>query len=196
MRSRKLITAIVVALTCTLYSTVAFAATGLNAQEQAILTQLKAGVTVGGTTYNIPAEYINQAETEFMKDGVDVTADQAGVISANITEAAAVMQKAGVTDPMALSAADKKAIVAAVQEAAAAMDYKVSIDTAASGSAPVTVTVVSQSGSTVFSNKNVINQTGYDLNATVAVIAFLAVVAAASVTVASKKKLFVGQTEA
>ncbi|SCP96253.1 hypothetical protein [Anaerobium acetethylicum] len=193
MRSRKLSTAIVVALTCTLYSTVAFAATGLNAQEQAILTQLKAGVTVGGTTYNIPAEYINQAETEFMKDGVDVTGDQAGVISANIAEAAAVMQKAGVTDPKALSAADQKAIMAAVQEAAAAMDYKVSIDTAAS---PVTVTVIGESGSTVFSNKNVINQTGYDLNATVAVIAFLAVVAAASVTVASKKKLFVGQTEA
>lgn len=193
MRSRKLITAIVVALTCTLYSTVAFAATGLNAQEQAILTQLKAGVTVGGTTYNIPAEYINQAETEFMKDGVDVTEDQAALISANIAEAAAVMQKAGVTDPKALSAADQKAIMAAVQEAAAAMDYKVSIDTAAS---PVTVTVIGESGSTVFSNKNIINQTGYDLNATVAVIAFLAVVAAASVTVASKKKLFVGQTEA
>lgn len=190
MKRRTLFTAAIVALTCTLYSTVAFAATGLNAQEQSILTQLKSGVTVNGTTYNVPAEYINQAEAEFMKDGVDIAGDQAGTILANIAKAGEIMKSAGVTDPADLSLSDKKAVISAAQEAAAAIGYSISVDAAAK-----TVTVIDAAGATVFSNKDVVNQTGYDMNATFAVIAVLAAVAAGSVAVASKKKLFVGQIE-
>ena len=70
-----------------------FAATGLNAHEKEVLSQLKASVDLGAKgDYKIPQEYINAAETYFKGD-CDMTEEQAEAIIALISSGAEIVEE-------------------------------------------------------------------------------------------------------
>lgn len=170
----------------------AMAASGLSAAEESILAKLRAGVEVNGQVVEVPAAYINQAENEFMKNDVDVTADQAEVINSKIDEVAQIAKEENITKASDLATSGSvDELVAIVQEAAAVVDYTVAYD-AASG----IVSVTDPSGTEVFTTKSVINQTGFDMTAPVVVGGVLVTLLAACLVIASKKKLFVSALEA
>lgn len=190
---KKSIFSIVLILVLSLASSVtAFAATGLSEAEESILAKLEAGVEVNGQVIEVPASYINQAENEFMKNDVDVTADQADVINSKIDEVAEIAKAENITKASDLANSDSiDELVAIVKEAAEVVDYTVAYD-AATG----VVSVTDPAGVDVFTTKSVINQTGFDMTATVVVGSVLVTLLAACIVIASKKKLFVSALEA
>lgn len=190
---RKSIFSIVLILVLSLASSVtAFAATGLSEAEESILAKLEAGVEVNGQVIEVPAAYINQAENEFMKNDVDVTADQAEVINSKIDEVAEIAKAENITKASDLANSESiDELVAIVKEAAEVVDYTVAYD-AATG----VVSVTDPAGVDVFTTKSVINQTGFDMTATVVVGSVLVTLLAACIVIASKKKLFVSALEA
>lgn len=189
MRLKKMIGVILATAICLTSSVTAFAA-GLSAEEKLLLDKLKAGVEVDGTVVKVPAEFLTQAENELKKNGTDITADQAAIVSKKMDEVLAVAQANNVK-----SIADMKAIASEVlplvEEAATAVGYTVAYDAAASN-----FSVTDPNGETVFSTKDVINQTGFDMTTTAAVGGSLVVLLAACVVVANKKKLFAKTIEA
>ena len=57
-------------------SLTAFAASGIDANEQAILDKLNTPITVGNQMMSVPAEYYNQAENYLKQDGVSVRSEE------------------------------------------------------------------------------------------------------------------------
>ncbi|SHJ14320.1 hypothetical protein [Parasporobacterium paucivorans] len=164
------------------------AASGINDAEQSILTKLKAGISVNGTNIAIPAEYINMAETEMMKDGVDITATEASSINAQIDAAAAIVKAEGVSQLSQLSNSAKTQIVDKTSAAAAVVDYSVTYNTSSD-----ILTIKNSSGAVVatLSNSDIIKATGASTNSTAILLSGIAVAAIAGIAVANKKKLFV-----
>lgn len=187
MKLRKILSVAAATLLCLASSITALGA-GLTASEQALLDQLKAGITVNGVVIEVPASVINQVENELMK--IDVTADQADVILAKLDEAVVLAEELDVTSIEDFKAKANKFLPIA-KEAAKVVNYTIAYD-AAKGM----VTVANPSGNTVFATKNVINQTGFDLTATVVVSGVVVTLLAACFAVASKKKLFVKEVQA
>ena len=171
MKLKKLIVCAMATIMVAASSLTAFAAE-MTTEEKDIIAALKdAGV---------PAEYVTQAENYLAKDDVTVTAAQATTIKTEIAEAKATAN--GTLDINKLTAAQKEAIVADVQAAAAAVDLKVSYDSTAS-----TIKVADKTGATVVSvSDSAVKDTGADMSTTVAVVSVLgaALVACAA---ASKK---------
>lgn|GEM_PF-3205333 len=189
MKIKKMIFAALTMAFCLVGTTTAFAA-GISADEQAILDKLKAGVTVDGKTVTVPADIINQVQNEFAKNETDVTAAQASVINAKMDEVTAIVKADKLTTVDQLKAeADK--LVPIVKAAAAEIDYTVAWDTSAQN-----FSVTDPSGDTVYTSKEVVNQTGFDLSTTVAVGALIVTLLAACLVVASKKNLFAKANEA
>jgi hypothetical protein len=192
MRKKSLAGLALTLIMCLMASTSAMAATGLSKAEESILDNLKAGVEVNGKVVAVPASYINQAKNELMKNDVDITAKQAATINEKIDEAAAIVKKEKITKASDLkNSKEVNKVVELTKEAAGVAGYTVSYD-AASG----IVKVLDPDGNVVFTTKNVINQTGFDMQATaVAGIAFVTLLAAC-ILVADRKKLFAGSVQA
>lgn len=72
----------------------AFAATGINANEQAVLDLLKSSHVMGasGWDFSIPQEYVNTAENYFAGD-CDMTVEEKDAIIAYIEQGKAVIKK-------------------------------------------------------------------------------------------------------
>jgi hypothetical protein len=186
MMKKSIVAVVLTAVMCFATSTSAFAANGLSSAEQSILNKLQAGVEVDGHVVQVPAAYINQAENELMKNKTDLTAAQAKEINSIIDQVVALAKEENIKSAADLKAsASKDKIVSLVKNAASVAGYKVALD-AATG----TVTVADPDSNVAFTSKNVINQTGFDMQATVAVAIALVSLLAASVVVADKKKLF------
>lgn len=192
MKKKSVLTLLLAFLLCLASSISAMAATGLTADEETILDKLRAGVEINGKTVEVPASYINQAENELMKNAQDITAEDAALINSKIDEVAAIAKAENITKASDLkNSASAEKIIGLVQEAAAVVGYTVSYD-AASG----IVNVLDPNGNSVFTTKNVINQTGFDMTATVVAGSVLVTLLAACAVVAGKKKLFVRAIEA
>lgn len=192
MKKKSFLAVVLTLAMCFVSSVNVMAATGLTADEESILAKLKAGIEVNGQVVQVPASYLNQAENELMSNAEDVTAEQAAVINGKIDEVAAIAKAENITSAADLkNSASADQLVAIVKDAAAVVGYTVAYD-AASGA----IDVADPDGNSVFATKNVINQTGFDMTTTVAVGSVLVTLLAASIVIASKKKLFVKTLEA
>lgn len=159
----------------------AFAATGINANEQAILDALASGVVVGedGRTFTIPQEYINSAKNYFAGD-CDMTAEEKTAVLSYVNAGAAVVKKAAEElkvegKEFSLSKLDEAAraeILSLGQSACAEVDL---VLTYAPTTNQVVVTPVG-SNTPVFESAPVIKTTGQDFALTAGLIA-VAVVA-------------------
>lgn len=184
MKIKKFMVAAVATMLCLAGTMTAFAA-GISTDEQAIIDKLKAGFTVDGKTVSVPTDIINQVENEFMKNETDVTAAQASVIEGKMDEVIAFAQANDVTDvASAKEYADD--IIPLVQAAASEIGYTVAYD----ASSDTGLTVSDPEGNTVYTSKAVVNQTGFDMTAPIAVGVGMVAILAACVVVASKKNLF------
>lgn len=169
----------------------ALAASGLNDAEKSILANLKDGTTVNGQQMSVPVRFINMAETEMMKDGVDFTAVQAAEINAQIDTVLGVIKAEGATQVSRLSDSGEEKIFAAIEKAAGAVDYTVAYNYTSN-----TITVKNAAGSivatvSVTGDLAVIKQTGFDISETLAVITLVAAAAAVCLLIGYKKQLFV-----
>lgn len=191
MKMKKILGLVIVTVLCLSSSVTAFAA-GLTKSEQEIINKLKAGIEVDGKVIDVPASYLNQAENEMAKNKTDITATEANAIIGNVDKAQAIMEKEGITSISELKTSDSaNQIVSLAKSAATTAGYTVAYN-AAKG----VVSVKNPDGKTVFTTKNVINQTGFDLTNTVLAGSFLVTLLAACFVIASKKKLFVNAAEA
>lgn len=168
---------------CGMFAVSAHAADGITADEQAILDNLKAGVVVDGTVVNVPAEYINQAET-YLKTN-DVTAEQATTIIVEIDNVKAVVKENKITDIKEIKGAVAKDILAHAEKAASTVGVTLTV------SADNTIVVKDKTGKVLFTaEKGVIKATGDDYSSMFAMTGAIALLLAGAGVVASKKGYF------
>lgn len=154
----------------------AYAAGVIDDNEAAIIAELEA--------YGAPAEYITQAENYFEQDDVEVTAEEADAIIADIEDAAVIAKEAGIKSADDLAKADKAVldqIMAKVSDAAAVVDLTVSIDTKTG-----IATVKDSTGKVVATTNTGIKTTGTSAMSTVVVISLLGAAVVALAAVAKK----------
>jgi hypothetical protein len=181
---KKILACVASALLAVTVSMTAFAASGISANEQAVLDKLKAPITVGDKTLTLPAEYYNQAENYLKQDGVDVTDEQKAVINAQIDEAVATVKASGVTDLAKLPSDVKSKLMTNAQTAAKELDLTLTFD-----NSNKTITVKDKSGNVVAKIENVIKTTGADTTVAVVTAATLVALLAGCAVVARKSKL-------
>jgi len=170
----------------------AMAATGLSEAEELILERLSEGVEMNGIIVRPPASYLNQAENELMKNGVDITKEQAEIINLKIEEAAELVNTVSMDDIVHFKNSDTaKKLMIFVEEAAAVVNYTVSFDITKG-----TFNILNSEGNYVFMAKDVINQTGYDMTSTAIVGSVLLSLLVVCFVIASRMKLFVNMVEA
>lgn len=188
MKVKRILGLVMVIVFCIASSTTAFAA-GLTKGEKSIINRLKAGVVVNGQVIKLPASYVNQAENELMKNKRNITDSQAAYIIKKIDEAEGILQKEGITSLAELKNSQSlKKIVQLAKEAAGVVDSTVAYNTSKS-----IVSVKNSSGKTVFTNKKIINQTGFDLSGIAFAGCFMITSLAACIFITHKKKLFVNE---
>lgn len=152
-----------------------FGAEKLSDAEQSIITALK--------NANVPTEYINQATSYLQKDGVEVTADQATQINAQVETAKATASS--VTKLSDLSAAQKKAIADDIAAAGKVVDLTVTYNTSSDA-----IVIKDATGATVLeATPEVVKPTGANMSTTIAVVAALAVALMGCGVVVSKKRI-------
>lgn len=181
---KKVIASIMSALLAVTVSITAFAASGINANEQAILDKLKAPITVGDKNLTLPAEYYNQAENYLKQDGVDVSDEQKATIITQIDEAVVIVKESGVTDLNNLPAEAKNKLMAKAEKAAAALDLTLTFD-----SSNKTLTVKDSNGTVVAKIEKVIKTTGADTTVAVVTVVTLVSLLAGCAVVARKSRL-------
>jgi hypothetical protein len=162
MKRKLMVVILVTILMCLAGTEYVLAATGVSEAEQTILDKMKAGVEVNGKVVHMPVSYINQAENELIKNEVDLTSEQAAVINQKIEEAMEIVKTISLKDLTEMRKPEAVfKLIKIVDEAAAEIDYKVSIDFRT-----MALNITNPKGDTVFVSKNSINQTGFDYTAT------------------------------
>ena len=194
---KKLITVIfAIAMIATLCVS-AFAATGINEHEQAVLDKLSTTKVIGanGWTFSIPQEYINSAKNYFLNDCDMTEAEKTAIIGyidsgmAIVKQEADAQQFAGTEYKLSLmSQSARSQVLALGQKACAEVDLNLVYN---SSTNKVIITPV---GSTtpIFENTPVVKTTGQDFTLTTAMVvtavAVVMVVCTAGLFVFSKKK--------
>lgn len=165
-------------------SLTAFAASGIDANEQAILDKLNTPITVGNQMMSVPAEYYNQAENYLKQDGVSVTDAQKTQVLAKIDEATEILQENGTTDLLSLPKNVRSQLVTIAQDAAKVLDLNLTYD-----NVNKTITVVDKNGDVVAKVEPVVKTTGADTTAAVMTAVTLVALLAGCAVVACKSKL-------
>lgn len=153
-----------------------FAAGTIDDNEEAVIAELQAR--------KIPAEYISQAQNYFEQDEVEITADQASTIIANIDDAAAIAKEAGITSAADLAKADT-AVVDKIMTKVTASASTVGL-TAAFDAKTGTATVKDSTGKVIATTNVGVKTTGTDSMSTVVVISILGAAVVALVAAARK----------
>lgn len=135
--------ALVLLLTVTMAVT-AFAAGGINANEQKVLDLLSQSVTVDGQKYVIPADYVNQAENYF--NTIDMTSQEADEICGHIQEGIDYFVAAGAKDIAGLTYEEKLYILDCGKKAVAVLGMTLTADFVDN-----TVTILAPDGTVAFS---------------------------------------------
>lgn len=180
-----MVLAVVLVMAC---GVTALAATDINENEQKILDAVGKAVTVDGKTVEIPADLQNEVETYLMRDGVDLTAEQAATIVEKVDACFDIAVENGVTSTEALKNLPyevKNQLLTLAQEGAAVVDLNVAYDSA-SGSLVVT----DADNNTVAKVEPALKVTGADSTVLVLVAAAVVVLLVGGVIVAKKNKLF------
>lgn len=137
------------------------AASGINAAEQTVLNNYKAGVMVGGTLVAPTAGEVNTAYNLLNHDDVNLSADDAAAVNKAIDDIYAVFVSEGKTTLNALSTAGKQTVLSIASEAAWPLGFTFTYD-AASDTANIwsegnVIATSSTSGS-------VVKQTGFGID--------------------------------
>lgn len=168
---------------CGMFMVGAHAAEGITADEQKILDALNAGVVVDGTTVNVPAEYINQAES-YLKTN-DVAADQVTVILSEIDSVKAVVKENNIKSIADIKGSVASDIFAHAQKAASTVGVTLKLN------ADNTVTVIDKDGKVLFTaDKGVIKDTGDNYTMMFVMTGAIALILAGAGVAASKKGYF------
>lgn len=168
---------------CAMFAVSANAAEGITADEQKIIDNLKSGVVVEGTTVNVPDTYLNAVEKELAV--MDVTAEEATAITAEIEAVKTLMKDNKITSIAEIKGDVASSIFAHAQKAAAVKGYTLKINTSG------TVDVINAEGKTVFTaDKGAIKDTGDDYTSMFAMTGAFALILAGAGVVASKKGYF------
>lgn len=149
---KKIICGLAAAVMLTVCALPVFAA-GINSHEKAVLDELRAGATVDGIHYNIPSQYINQAEN-WLNSSYDMTEEQANEVLSYIREAREIAVASGAKDFDQMSAATRQKLLNLAQKAAAVVGLKLTV---VNGK---TVVITDANGVTVFKADAVIKATG------------------------------------
>lgn len=189
---KKLVGAVLVGAMTLAMSVTAFAATGVSADEQALLDKATAKAKELGVDTNASAQYKQYyAQAEQFLASNELTAEQTKELAASVDEAAATVKKE-MDAQGATKLGDLKAntdlvksleskVVSQVKTAAAKVGITISVD--ASGNYTATA-----GDAKVADSSNPIKQTGFDLTATVVVAAAFVGAVAVCLVVASKKR--------
>lgn len=168
---------------CGMFALNTHAAEGITADEQKVLDALNAGVVVEGTTVNVPAEYINQAET-FLKTN-DVAADQVSSILSEIENVKSVMVENKITSISDIKGNIATEIFAHAQKAAEVVGVTLKLNT------DNTVSVYDKEGKLIFTaDKGVIKDTGDNYTIMYVMTGAIALILAGAGVVAGKKGYF------
>lgn len=165
-------------------SAVAFsasAASGINTDEQRLIDAYKSANANG---YYFDEYTINQIEIYFMRDGVDITADQADQVIAYLNEAVSYFANTGATSLHALSNEQRQHLFEIVKNGAAVVDLTVHYD-----AANKLFQVYTADGELVYSSAVVIKTTGADYTPAIITFAVVLMIACAAVVAAKKKGL-------
>ena len=188
---------ILIAITAILafgFSANIMAASNINENEQKIITAISdTGYTVDGKTVILAQEEINEAKNFFMRDDINLTAEDANTAIKGITDIGAVMKAEGVTKFTDLSKSGKQKILDIAKTAVAAIKSKnlaFSYD-----STTKMASILDRDTSAVLSTSDVtpestiIKQTGTGLGTTYLVAGAIVLAAAGSFIVARKTNL-------
>lgn len=170
---------------CGLFAVNVSAADGINSEEQAIIDTLKAGVSVEGKTVTVPGEYVNAAEKYFATEGVEITADQAKVVNAQIDAAKAIIVENKVTDLTTIDKTVQDKILVNAKTAAAELGLTIEADYSAK-----TIVVKDKNGKVLVTAEKVIKNSGDDFTSVLVMSGLIAMVLAGAGVVASKKGYF------
>jgi hypothetical protein len=139
----KKITSIFVALMLVAVTAVTAFAAGINSNEQAVLDELNATISMQGSTMKIPAEFVNQAESYF--NTIEMTADESSQIIAVIKEGESFLSNSGAANIADLSAEQKQELLSYGQKAVAVIGMTMTYDNTSK-----TLYIYDASGATAF----------------------------------------------
>lgn len=159
----------------------ASAASGINDDEQRLIDAYK-NASANGFTFNDST--MNQIEIYFMRDGVDITAEQADGVISYLNEAVSYFGSTGATSLQALSTEQKQHLFQIIKDGAAVVGLTVSYD-----AANKLFCVYTADGELVYSDAAVIKTTGADYTPAVVTFAVVLMLACAAVVTAKKKGL-------
>ena len=198
---KKLVTILFVLAMIAVLPLSAFAATGINANEQAVLDKLDSSAVIGanGWTFSIPQEYVNSAKNYFAGD-CDMTEAEKDAILAYIDSGMAIVKKEADAQKFSgkeyslskLGDAARSEVLKLGQSACAEIDLTL---TYVPTSNQVVITPAG-SNTPVFESAPVIKTTGQDFAVTagmiaVAVVAVIALGSAVMLGVSKKNGLLV-----
>lgn len=122
----------------------AFAAGGINANEQKVLDLLSQSVTVDGQQYIIPVDYVNQAENYF--NTIDMTSQEADEICGYIQDGIDYFTATGASDIKGLTYEEKLYILDCGKKAAGVLGMTLTADFVGN-----TITILAPDGTVAFS---------------------------------------------
>lgn len=194
---KKLVTVLLVVAMIAVLAVPAFAATGVNANEQAVLDKLSEYREMGESQWKfyIPEKYITSAKNYFIGD-CDMTEAERDIIIGYIDEGADIVKKeadaakfdGSVYNLNTMSQASRSAVLVLGQKACAEVDLNLVYNSAEN---KVVITTV-KDGTVVFDSAPVVKTTGEDFPITAMTIglavAFVLVAGTAAMLVVSKRK--------
>ena len=194
---KKLVTVLLVVAMIAVLAVPAFAATGVNANEQAVLDKLSEYKEMGKNEWKfyIPEKYITSAKNYFIGD-CDMTEEEKDIIIAYIDEGAEIVKKeadaakfdGSVYNLNTMSQASRSAVLVLGQKACAEVDLNLVYNSAEN----VVIITTVKDGTVVFESAPVVKTTGEDFPITAMTIglavAFVLVAGTAAMLVVSKRK--------
>lgn len=194
---KKLVTVLLVVAMIAVMAIPAFAATGVNANEQAVLDKLSEYKEMGKNEWKfyIPDKYVTSAKNYFVGD-CDMTEEEKDVIIAYIEEGAQIVKKeadaakfdGSVYNLNTMSQESRSAVLVLGQKACAEVDLNLVYNSAEN---KVIITTV-KDGTVVFESAPVVKTTGEDFPITAMTIGlavvFVLVAGTAAMLVVSKRK--------
>lgn len=194
---KKLVTVLLVVAMIAVLAVPAFAATGVNANEQAVLDKLNEYKEMGKNQWKfyIPDKYVTSAKNYFIGD-CDMTEEEKDIIIAYIDEGAEIVKKeadaakfdGSVYNLNTMSQASRSAVLLLGQKACAEVDLNLVYKSAEN----VVIITTVKDGTVVFESAPVVKTTGEDFPITAMTIglavAFVLVAGTAAMLVVSKRK--------
>ncbi|MEG1475664.1 MAG: LPXTG cell wall anchor domain-containing protein [Longicatena sp.] len=182
----KKILSLITSLSLCVALTLTVSAAGLNANEQKILNELKAGVNVDGKMVNLGAGYINQAETYLTSGDVDITDAQAETVISQVQAAKAIVVENKITNLNTMPKKFQDQIIGNIQTAAAVLGLTVSVNYA-----DKEIVIKDKTGKIIASASKAVKNTGDNFTSTLALSGAIALLLAGAGIVAARKGLFV-----